>query len=159
MAQTYNSIATVSLSGVNTYTFSSIPSSYTDLVLTFNGNTSASTYVNFRFNGDTAGNYSYTNLYYSGSTVSGTGGGSQTFGLGGPVNNTGTSAFTLDINSYSSSVLQKHGFFHGIANAQNDFGVTWWHSAAVINSITIYTANAGNWTSNSVATLYGIAKA
>lgn len=64
MAATYTLIASnVLSSATTTITFSSIPSTYTDLVLKFTARTNyPSQYVSpvIRFNGDTGNNYSYT---------------------------------------------------------------------------------------------------
>jgi len=57
MAVTYDQIATTTFgSTTQSYTFSSIPQTYTDLVLSFNGKSDANIW-NIRFNGDTASNY------------------------------------------------------------------------------------------------------
>lgn len=57
MAVTYEQIATTTFgSTTQNYTFSSIPQTYTDLVLSFNGQSDGSIW-NIRFNGDTASNY------------------------------------------------------------------------------------------------------
>ena len=73
MALTYDPIATTTISGssTNTYTFSSIPSTYTDLVLAF-ANFQGTTNYSFalRFNGDSGSNYSYTVLEGNGTSAS-----------------------------------------------------------------------------------------
>jgi hypothetical protein len=69
---TYVPIATANGTGSNsTITFSSIPSTYTDLVLIIGGgSTSASVVSQLQFNGDTGSNYSWTALYGTGSAAS-----------------------------------------------------------------------------------------
>ena len=71
-AATYVPIGTNTVSGTTTnlITFSSIPSTFTDLVLIDNGKFSASdnSYA-MTFNGDTASNYSYTYLLGSGTSA------------------------------------------------------------------------------------------
>ena len=60
---TYTPIYTTTLaSAAASYTFSSIPSTYTDLVIAATGLTTAGTTLAMRFNGDTATNYSDTYL-------------------------------------------------------------------------------------------------
>jgi hypothetical protein len=69
---TYEAIATQTLgSAAASVTFSSIPSTYTDLVLVCNFETSSNAIagVYIQFNGDTSTNYSSTNLIGNGSTA------------------------------------------------------------------------------------------
>jgi hypothetical protein len=70
MAATYTPIASIIL-GVNatSVTFSSIPQTYTDLIVIFNGRTDGDENTNLQFNSDTTNNYSVTALYGNGSTV------------------------------------------------------------------------------------------
>jgi|688.fasta_scaffold1585727_1 hypothetical protein len=70
MAATYTPIASTIL-GVNasSITFSSIPQTYTDLIVIFNGRTDGDENTNLQFNSDTTNNYSVTALYGNGSTV------------------------------------------------------------------------------------------
>jgi hypothetical protein len=68
---TYESIATQTLgSSSGSITFSSIPSTYTDLVIVFSGTTAALVAVDIQFNGDTSTNYSRTIISGNGSTAS-----------------------------------------------------------------------------------------
>ena len=78
MAATYEPIATTTLgSSQGTITFSSIPSTYTDLVIVMNYSNGSSEYPSLQFNGDTGNNYSWRDLggngtsavSYSGSNV------------------------------------------------------------------------------------------
>ena len=73
MPATYDKIATYTLpSATSSYTFTSIPSTYTDLVLvvsarmTGGGGASA---IQLQFNGDTGSNYSITTLNGDGSSA------------------------------------------------------------------------------------------
>jgi len=71
MPVTYEAIATQTLgSGVTNLTFSSIPSTYTDLILVCNGNTAANANNYLQFNGDNGSNYSATRLSSDGSAAS-----------------------------------------------------------------------------------------
>jgi len=68
---TYTPIATTTLgSSATSYTFTSIPSTYTDLVIVAQIKGDTTTYLNLRFNGDTGSNYSRTTLSGNGSTAS-----------------------------------------------------------------------------------------
>jgi hypothetical protein len=70
MPATYEPIATYTApSAQASYTFSSIPSTYTDLVLVANFGKSADTAIKYRVNGDTGSNYSVTALYGDGSSA------------------------------------------------------------------------------------------
>jgi len=73
MAKTYEPIATYTApSAVASYTFSSIPATYTDLVLVANcKNSVGATYgLLLQYNGDTTTNYSTTLLWGNGSAAS-----------------------------------------------------------------------------------------
>ena len=74
MANTYTLISSNVLSSTTvTVTFSSIPSTYTDLVLRYSSRTavaSADYFVNLRFNGSSASTYSDTRLSGNGSVAS-----------------------------------------------------------------------------------------
>ena len=72
MPATYEPIQTTTLgSAAASYTFSSIPSTYTDLKLVITG-TSVGAYadIDLRFNSDTATNYSWTALAGNGTAAS-----------------------------------------------------------------------------------------
>ena len=59
LPSTMTPIATNTLTAVaSSVTFSSIPSTYTDLVLVLQGSFDSADDVRFRFNGDTGSNYS-----------------------------------------------------------------------------------------------------
>ena len=70
MTATYEPISTQTLgTATATVTFSSIPATYTDLVLVFNGTAASAQFMELRFNGDTATNYSATRLSGNGSSA------------------------------------------------------------------------------------------
>ena len=71
MPATYEPISTTTLgSAVNSVTLSSIPATYTDLVLVWKGSFSASgSGVGVRFNGDSGANYSENQLAAAGATA------------------------------------------------------------------------------------------
>lgn len=71
MPATYEPIATTTLSSAaKSITFSSIPNTYTDLVIILNGRTSDADSMTFQLNGDTGNNYSTTQIIGDGSTAS-----------------------------------------------------------------------------------------
>jgi hypothetical protein len=72
MTATYKPIATETLGTAQaSVTFSSIPATYTDLVLVFNGTIGSGVQnMELRFNGDTTTNYSETRFFGTGAAVS-----------------------------------------------------------------------------------------
>jgi hypothetical protein len=70
MPSTYEPIATTTTSGSqSSVSFTSIPATYTDLILVFNGYTNAQAGCFLRFNNDSTSNYSDTRLLGSGSSA------------------------------------------------------------------------------------------
>lgn len=159
MATTYEPIATyVASSNQTTFTFSSIPQTYTDLRLVFNwyGNSgAANTYPSFQFNGNSSGYY-YRRWYQTGQQ--------------GVENDTSflpnlavvttpsqpCSQF-LDIFGYTGSTY-KSGLmtFNQVANGTGwkVHNVLCWNNTAAITSLT---AGDGNgFGPGTRATLYGI---
>ena len=71
MPSTYTPIGTATASGsTNIITFSSIPATYTDIIIVVKADGSGQGGYQVRFNSDSAGNYSSTRLYGDGSTAS-----------------------------------------------------------------------------------------
>lgn len=158
---TYTPIATTTLgSAAASYTFSSIPSTYTDLVLivaasTVGGGTSI---ASVQFNGDTAANYSCTRLSGNGSSASSDrdSSGSITSGLSYPGQYTETWIF----NNYANTTTYKTSLNKSmVSQALIRVGVGLWRSTAAINSIKIIDGTGTNYAAGSTFTLYGIASA
>ena len=163
MASTYEPIATTTLgSAASSITFSSIPSTFTDLRLVLTATTAGSGAIYGQFNGDTGSNYSSTSLEGRGSTANSQQISNRTkFELEGYwFASTSTTPFmqTLDIFSYAGSTYKTV-----LTTASNDMNgsgevlrtVALWRSTSAINSITI-TAGSPNFNSGTTATLYGI---
>jgi hypothetical protein len=154
---TYTPIATTSISS-GSYTFSSIPSTYTDLVLIVNG-TSTGTNINYgiRFNGDSASNYSSTRFYGDGTSA----GSDRLVNY----NNSITSNFAstqssaiYNIMGYSNTTTYKTMIVRaGSASAYVWANTGMWRSTAAINSIEFLTTAGATFTGT--LTLYGIAAA
>jgi len=157
MAQTYEPITTLTASGGSTtqLVMSSIPATYTDLVLIINGTLSTASNCYIQFNGDTASNYSYTYLYGSGTAASSARGASQA--TGALMNYIGTSQSTTIMNfinyanttTYKTSLSRSSNSTTGVMIATQT-----WRSTAAINSITV--VGGGNFDSGTTFTLYGI---
>jgi hypothetical protein len=160
---TYTPIATTTANGsVSTYTFSSIPSTYTDLRLILNlGAQNAGNTYNLRVNGDTGSNYSQTEMWGNGSAASSARRTSQTsiFAAGSRVGVPGTitAMYTIDLMSYSNATTYKTFLNRQDAAAVGSLAaVGLWRSTSAITSITIFADGAGNFVSGSTFTLYGI---
>jgi hypothetical protein len=163
MASTYEPIATSTLGSSQAgVTFSSIPSTYTDLRLVINTGTNISAYPFIQFNGDTSTNYSLTELLGNGSSASSSRGSSmnhiQTFNV-----NTTTSQDSMmswDVMNYSNSTTYKTVLSRANAagNGTNAI-VGLWSSTAAITSIYVGCINSGTprtFNTGSTFTLYGI---
>lgn len=167
MAYTYEAIATNTLSSpAASFNFTSIPSTYTDLILVIRyagANNDQNSLL--RFNGDSGSNYSRT-FILGGSAGSGSGRGSnQTFiqmvtnyGAGTSLNS--GNQHIIQIMNYANTTTYKTMLDR--TNAQNDSGsgevmglVGLWRSTSAVNQIT-YSQGSGNLITGSTATLYGI---
>jgi hypothetical protein len=159
MTSTYEKIATTTLgSSQANVTFSSIPATYTDLVLISNVKltTSGGEYIAYQLNSNTSVVYSSTYLYGTGSSaLSG-----RVFDeASGRFGNGGTGDFEVNItnfNNYSNSTTYKT-----VISRSNVVGsytlcyISLWRDTSAINSIKLFPASA-NWASGSTFTLYGI---
>lgn len=162
----FESIATVTGNGtVNTYTFSSIPSTYKHLQLRCNAIFSSATgsSILIRLNGDTATNYSIHDLQGGGVAASAAGYASQTSSYLTSVQQNGIITYPntaiADILDYGSTSKYKtiRSFYGADQNASGgQVGLTsgLWISTAAVTSITVFTSpNFGTGTS---IALYGI---
>lgn len=154
MASTYTPIATQTLgSSTTTVTFSSIPSTYTDIVLVASVIGNGPQYARYRFNLDTGSNYSYTVLTGDGSSASSSRATSQT-GLNMGLNNA-TALNILQVLNYANTTIYKTALARrGSASFGLDQYVGLWRNTSAINSIELYSPN--NFDSGSTFTLYGI---
>jgi len=160
MPKTYEPIATQTLgSAAASVTFSSIPSTYTDLVLVTNTQRDAtgSGPVGFyaRYNGDSGTNYSNTNLVGDGSSASSARDTNQTnlFFLLAPDSQWGNSI--VQIMNYSNTTTNKTSLSR--VNATTNYTGIFaglWRNTAAINSITL--SGTVNIKAGSTFTLYGI---
>jgi len=163
---TYVPIATNTVSGTTTgtITFSSIPNTYTDLILvqSLPGDPTATYgYSNLRLNGDTATNYSTTYQYYYNARTTGRQS-AATFILHGTSSYLGNANIITHIQNYSSTVNHKTTISrvnlsaNGNGAVQEIFeGAGLYRSASAITSVTAF-MNTGNYSSGSTFTLYGI---
>jgi len=160
MPATYESIATQTLlSNTASVTFSSIPSTYTDLVLVINGDAiGGNNNLSLRVgNGsiDSGANYSYTRLYGF-STTAGSGRASNTTKGGQLGWGTNQSSVIYQFMNYSNTATNKTVLGRGTDTAIVDLGITLWRSTVAINTIQLFMDSAENLKSGSTFTLYGI---
>jgi len=160
MPTTYEPIATTTLgSDTASITFTSITSTYTDLVLVLVGNAASDVSTTVQFNSDTGSNYSQTLVYGDGS-VAGSGRGSNrtSIDLGTFYNATSTTPqiHIININNYSNSTTYKTTLSRGTAvSIATQARVGLWRSTAAITSIKL-APDGVNFKSGTIATLYGI---
>lgn len=156
-------IATTTLgTAASTITFSSIPSTYTDLRLIFITTTSINgANINLRFNSDTGTNYSSTWLEGNGTSASSYRATNDTrFQLTNGAGTTTIPSFTiLDIFNYAGSTYKTA--LDNVSGDTNGSGyvfrsVQMWRSTSAINRIDL-TPTSGNFNAGTTATLYGIA--
>jgi hypothetical protein len=162
MTSTYESIATTTLgSNQANITFSSIPATYTDLVVILNGAFTTAESIGVQFNSDTGSNYSSTIVAGSGSSAS-SGRNSNQTGLTVATNGfwstTIVSNSILNIQNYSNTTTNKTMLSRS-NNANNgvDAIVGLWRNTAAINAIKLYGFYSGhNFITGTTVTLYGI---
>ena len=160
---TYSPIATVTLgSATSVYTFSSIPNTYTDLVLVVSTNAGISN-LNLRFNSDSSNLYSDTIIYNNGTSVVSARDQTQNV-IYGTVTS-GTPFQLWNIMSYASTAVYKTVFVRnndgsGLGGYSNTASATigMYRSFSAINAVNLV-AGSGNIPAGTIATLYGIAAA
>ena len=162
MPSTYTPIATQTLgSAASSVTFSSIPQTYTDLVLILNlKSVSGSTaYPRIQFNSDSGSNYSTTYVTGNGTTATS---GRTTNSLGYITGFTVESSTEFNFNdicniqNYSNTTTKKTTLVRcNNAAGHTEAMVNLWNNTAAINTIDLINVNA-NFATGSTFTLYGI---
>lgn len=160
MPSTYDKIAAYTApSNITSYTFSSIPSTYTDLVIIASGVGTGDIDISARFNGDSGANYSRTMLGGYGGTVSSSRSTGLTFFRLNWVSyweSTGRSNAIAHVMNYSNTTTNKTVLSRGNNGNQGvDAQVSLWRNTAAITSIELYTS-AFNIATGTTFTLYGI---
>jgi hypothetical protein len=157
---TYTPIATTTLgSAAASYTFSSIPSTYTDLVIICNAKVASGGAVNtfMRFNGDTGSNYSATILYGTGSAAGSYRSTNNSTGIiFDDITSTEPNIDIINIMNYANTTTYKSTITRASvvgSTVQTSAGL--WRSTAAINSVTIINPST-NLAAGSTFTLYGI---
>lgn len=166
MASTYTPIATYTVSGTSTkdVTFSSIPSTYTDLVLVCGyARSSAGNNISMRFNSDTGTNYSETFMETNGTSIfksRNSNDSSMRIAAIDGGTSTGQATLIINVQNYSNTTTYKTAISrYSEANGYVGSAVGLWRNTAAINSIVIGLSSTVTWTDGSVLTLYGITAA
>jgi hypothetical protein len=160
------STVTVGAGGASNISFTSIPSTYTDLFLMISGRNSApNTSGVLTLNGSSA---SFTSRSWWGDGFGNVGSsnftGGPDFGMSGSGDTANVfSAADFYITNYSNTSVNKFltGKFgtenNGSSNNMSNSATTWANTAA-ITSITLTPTGGGSFAQNSIASLYGIIK-
>lgn len=159
MANTYEPIATTTLgSSTATVTFSSISSSYTDLVAICNIVGTPNTYMLVTLNGDSGSNYSRTVLVGTGSaTNSYRSSNTTSIDTGFYFSNPGSNAI-FNFNNYSDTTTYKTALVRGnTINYETAAGAYLWRNTNAITTIAF--SGTANYLTGSTFTLYGIKEA
>ena len=161
MPVTYTPIASQTLSSsATTVTFSSIPSTYTDLVLVTNAAATTNTFGEIRFNSDTATNYSRTVIYGDGSSA-------ISF-----IDTTDPNGFNYDfvpaslgniatfhIMNYANTTTFKTTLArvnNAYSGGATEATVALWRSTSAITTVTLALNSTHSYIAGSTFTLYGI---
>lgn len=158
------SAVTVGAGGAAAIDFTSIPSTYTDLIVKLSTrNTGTDTWMNLKFNGSSS-NWSMRYFQGSGSAVSSGSDPANTYSIQQTISTNTASTFgnaELYIPNYTSSNNKSVSIDHVTENnattAYQSLTSLLWSNSAAINQITI-TPNAGTFAQYSAAYLYGIVK-
>jgi hypothetical protein len=162
---TYVALATQTVTGssVADVTFSSIPSTYTDLVLVVDALCSAGSNSTFllQFNSDAGNSYSRTFMYGDGSTAASGRDSSQSNGMALlSIDPTNRISNIVQIFNYANTTTNKTAISRIDATSNVAAAVVGlWRSTAAINSIKIFNTVPRNISVGSTFTIYGISNA
>lgn len=164
MPITYYPIATQTLgSAAASVTFSSIPSTYTDLMLIMDFSlTTANDSVFLRFNTDTSTAYSNTTISGNGTSAISGRDTSSIYGIRLSAYNTAQSASTRQANITQIQNYANTTTYKTLLNRYSSTGGTetvvglWRDTPAAINQIVLRFSGSSNFETGSTFTLYGI---
>jgi hypothetical protein len=161
MPKTYEPIQTYTTTGSEyNFTFSSIPSTYTDLVLVLAGSLTSPASMYIRLNGDSATNYSLTILEGGGASASSSRLTSRaqldtSTGLSDTSSHKIFTFLNYSNTSTNKTILSR---VNAPSGTSTGLGATVgsWRSTAAINSIFCYNGSNQLYNAGTVVTLYGI---
>lgn len=159
MPSTYEPIATTTLgSTASIITFSSIPSTYTDLVLVVACLDSGAGRTRLRLNGDSGTNYSRTNLVGNGSSAASYQGSNENqfdLSVAAATSSTNPTTQIISVNNYSNTSTNKTIISrYNLAGAAVEAMSGLYRSTSAITSVSYFTQ--GTLQIGTTATLYGI---
>ena len=157
MPVTYEPISTQTLgSAVSSVTFSSIPQTYTDLVLVTREIVSADGETRLNYNSDTGANYSATLLWGQGVAAYSYRYVSATSAFAGYSYASGIKTTVINLQNYSNTTTNKTFICRSSeTGTESMLHCSMWRNTSAISSIAI-ARGAGNFNINSTFTLYGI---
>lgn len=172
MANTFELIASVTVGsgGAASMDFTSIPATYTDLILKISArgtrSNSGSQTVSLRFNSDGGANYSNRRTYGDGTTAASDSGSGDTYGTAGYVSKAYDTANTFGtceiyIPNYAGSISKTYSS-DGVEETNGTLSYASivggrWSGTSAITAISLYASNGSfNWEQYSTAHLYGI---
>jgi hypothetical protein len=162
MAVTYEVISKNVLgSNTSSITFSTIPQTYTDLVMIINGGNTDAVQPGIRFNGDSGSNYSRQNVTGNGATAAATAGQNDSliqFGWDAYLTSAYTYNAVINVPNYSSTNTTKAVLGRSNnANTGSTLTVGAWRSTSAITSMTLLQSyGSGLFLTGTTFTLYGI---
>jgi hypothetical protein len=165
MTATYEPISTQTLASiVSDVYFTSIPQTYTDLVLVISANTASNTQTGYRLNSDSGNNYSDTRLSGTGSSALSTRVNSDTFARldwYGGADSSGRTVLIAHFFNYTNAttrktVLSRGDNAGGLIAGSTAVASLWRATPAAITSINILTSSGATFSVGSTFTLYGI---
>jgi hypothetical protein len=161
----YTPIATYTVTTAQTdYTFTSIPSTYTDLILVIvAANGSSDIDINLRVNGDTASNYSWTSVLGTGASALSSRASSQSSGRIGNMSGSNAGSNTVIVNffdyanttTYKTIIARENNASNQVAARVN----SWRKTPEAITSISVIgqISTSATFVAGSTFSLYGIA--
>lgn len=159
MATTYEPIATYTIpSATTSYTFSSIPSTYTDLICVVSGSLVSTTdnSIFWRANGDSSALYSTTRVSGDGTSAASYRDSGATGTFFGFIGSTVITTNILQVMNYANTTTFKTSLARGNNTAANTGAfVGLYRSTSAISSLTIYNSST-NLAAGMTLTLYGI---
>lgn len=163
MPATYETIATTTLGSNSTsVVFSSIPQTYTDLIIVFNGLNTSATAMDFEceFNSDSGNNYSETGLQGDGSSAISFRHSNYSGAILGSIWSTGRATVIGHFMNYANTTTYKTCLSRFSTPSGGLVGTTvsLWRNTSAITSINFNqpAGQSGQFVSGSTFTLYGI---
>lgn len=170
MPITYQPISTVTVgaSSVASIDFTSIPQTYTDLIIKLSSRTdrvATNADIYMKFNNNTS-NYTLKKLFSSGGggTLSSQSSPAQGIGTSNAANNTAstfanTEIYIPDYTSSNNKTYSMEGMQEQNDTSSNTYATLiggLWSNTSAITQITLYIEESKNWVQYTTATLYGI---